>query len=379
MRTFILIMAITASSVITSTAYAQGCVAIRGFSSCSGELANKDAAGFHKGEWSVSTDFRHFKSYKHFVGTEEQVERVEEHTNVINRSYFYDLSISYSFTDRLFGTVVFPYVDHSRESGRGERSFVYSQGLGDIRGSVGYWFLDPKKHVQSNISASLGIKTNSGDYDATDIYPHRDDRPDIRTVDQSIQPGDGGVGITLELQGYHMFTNNLYLSGGFYYLASPRETNGVPTYRSRETEAIMSVPDQIALRTGLTYAPALINGLGIYLGGRYECLPVHDLIGGSEGFRRPGYVLSVEPGLSYSYQSFQFNFDMPIALVRNRTQSVPDMETEAMTGEPRHGDAAFADFLVNFGVTYRFGGRQHADMDPDVDPISPNTPIDVGS
>jgi len=377
MKNFILFLFVSLFSVMASQSIAQGCVAIRGFSSCSGEIANKDAAGFHKGEWSLSTNFRHFKSYKHFVGTEEQVERVQEHTNVINRSYFYDLSVNYSITDRLFATLVLPYVDHSRESGRGERTSVYSQGLGDVRGSIGYWLLDVHKHVQSNISASLGIKTNTGDYGATDTYPHRDGRPDVRSVDQSIQPGDGGVGITLELQGYHMFSNNFFLSGGFYYLSNPRETNGVMTYRSRETEAIMSVPDQIAMRAGLTYAPP-ITGLGIYFGGRYECLPVHDLIGGSEGFRRPGYVLSAEPGVSYNYQNFQLNLDIPIALIRNRTQSVPDMETEAMTGEPQHGDAAFADFLVNFGVTYRFGGgSQHADMNPDIENIQPITPIDV--
>lgn len=374
MKTFIVFLSIFLFSVVTSKGLAQGCVAIRGFSTCSGELANKDAAGFHKGEWSLNTNFRHFKSYKHFVGTEEQVERVEEHTNVINRSYFYDLSISYSFTDRLFGTIVLPFVDHSRESGRAERSFVYSQGLSDVRASIGYWLFDSHKHVQSNLSASLGIKTNTGNYQATDIYPHRDGRPDERPVDQSIQPGDGGVGVTLELQGYHMLTNNFFLSGGLYYLSNPRETNGVMTYRSRETEAIMSVPDQIALRAGFTYAPP-ITGLGVYLGGRWECVPVHDLIGGSEGFRRPGYVLSVEPGLSYNFKSFQLNLDAPIALIRNRTQSVPDMETELLTGEPRHGDAAFADFLVNFGVTYRFGGKQHADMDMDIDNIKPQSPI----
>ena len=88
-------------------------------------------------------------------------------------------------------------------------------------------------------------------------------------------------------------------------------------------------------------------------------------------------MLSIEPGLSYDLHNFQLNLNMPFALVRNRTQSVPDMETEAMTGEPRHGDAAFADFLLSFGLTYRFGGKRHADMD--VDPIKSTNQIDLGS
>lgn len=134
----------------------------------------------------------------------------------------------------------------------------------------------------------------------------------------------------------------------------------------------MSVPDQIALRAGLSYLIP-VTGLGAYLGGRWKSVPVHDLIGGSEGFRRPGKIFSIEPGLNYSFKSLQLNLDMPIALIRNRTQSVPDKETEAITGEPRHGDAAFADYLINFGVTYRFGAKKHASMD--MEHIVP-TPID---
>ena len=34
---------------------------------------------------------RYFKSYKHFVGKEEQKQRVENGTNVINHSYTMDL------------------------------------------------------------------------------------------------------------------------------------------------------------------------------------------------------------------------------------------------------------------------------------------------
>lgn len=214
MKAFILFLVISRASVAASNILAQGCVAIRGFSTCSGELANRGLGGFQKSEWIINGNYRHFKSFRHFVGTEEQKERVEERTNIINRSNFYDLSIGYSFTDRFFGTVVIPFVDHSRELGRGERSFVYSQGLSDIRASVGYWLFDFNKQVRSNLSVNLGVKTNTGNYKATDIYPHTDGNPDKRPVDQSIQPGDGGIGITLEVQGYHLSTNNFVLSEG---------------------------------------------------------------------------------------------------------------------------------------------------------------------
>jgi len=45
---------------------------------------------------------------------------------------------------------------------------------------------------------------------------------------------------------------------------------------------------------------------------------------------------------------------VPVALVRNRTQSVPDKITTKLTGNTTHGDAAFADYVVNIGMNIRF-------------------------
>ncbi len=121
-------------------------------------------------------------------------------------------------------------------------------------------------------------------------------------------------------------------------------------------EAIMSVPDQFAFRLGGSYALP-IDGATLSLGARYEGVPVEDLIGGSDGFRRPGMVFSVEPGLSFSVKGVSMFASIPIALDRNRPQSVTDRETERLTGNPRNGDAAFADYSVNLGLSYRIPRR----------------------
>jgi hypothetical protein len=44
---------------------------------------------------------------------------------------------------------------------------------------------------------------------------------------------------------------------------------------------------------------------------------------------------------------------MPIALYRIRKQSVTDKEVQDATGVARNGDAAFADYLISLGLTYR--------------------------
>ena len=90
------------------------------------------------------------------------------------------------------------------------------------------------------------------------------------------------------------------------------------------------------------------------LGLRKEGLPSQDLIGGSNGFRRPGYVLSVEPGISLTQKKITYFVNIPVAIQRNRTQSVPDKIRSQKTNAYYRGDAAFADYLVNVGAVLKF-------------------------
>ena len=87
---------------------------------------------------------------------------------------------------------------------------------------------------------------------------------------------------------------------------------------------------------------------------RNECLPVHDLIGGSNGFRRPGYIISAEPGITYAFKKINLYAYVPIAVTRNRMQSVPDKISTALNGKYTQGDAAFADYTVNIGMSIKF-------------------------
>ena len=113
----------------------------------------------------------------------------------------------------------------------------------------------------------------------------------------------------------------------------------------------MAVPDQYSVRGGISYNASSL--LSTSLGVRYDCVPVKDLIGGNEGFRRPGNVLSIDPGINIMANQFSFNLNVPFAVRRERPQSFTDKQTEIQTGNPRNGDAAFADYVINLGITYR--------------------------
>jgi hypothetical protein len=55
---------------------------------------------------------------------------------------------------------------------------------------------------------------------------------------------------------------------------------------------------------------------------------------------------------------------VPIAVYRNRTQSYIDKIRTEQRGREVIGDAAFADYLISLGISYRFGGSgsKHAEM-----------------
>lgn len=358
----LLLVAITSNF---SNTFAQGCVAIRHFSSCNGNSLESNLV--EKGSWQVGMNYRYFRSFRHFRGTEEEPDRVANNSEVINNAHAWDFNITYGLSSRLYTNLTLPFVINTRSSlyehGREERNTTYSRGMADVRIGVGYWLLNPEENEKGNIAIGAALKLPTGDYNASDIFYNvgPDGTPQVRPVDQSIQPGDGGFGISFDIQVYKKVSERIFAYGSGFYLINPRETNGTRTFRETlspilQNEAIMAVPDQFSLRAGLNYAFP-VTGLGGSLGLRYEGVPVEDLVGGNNGFRRPGNVLSVEPGISYMKDNVTLGLNVPIAVRRERPQSITDMETEQSTGNPRNGDAAFADYLINFSISYRIGKK----------------------
>jgi hypothetical protein len=93
-----------------------------------------------------------------------------------------------------------------------------------------------------------------------------------------------------------------------------------------------------------------VKGLTVTGGLRKEGVPAHDLVGNDLGFRRPGYAVSLEPGVIYSMKGGKdlITANIDRALYRNRIASVPDMQLHT------HGDAAFADWLWLASFQHRF-------------------------
>lgn len=352
------------SLVIVYTAISQGCVAIRS----SGNTCSMAKPGQDKG-WAFNFNNRYFKSYKHFVGTEEQKHRVDSGTEVINHNFSWDLTLTRTFDKYWSLAVSVPIISNVRSSlyehggnspyNQANRHSTRSFGLGDVRVTAYRWLFDPLKARKGNIQAGLGLKLPTGDYRVQDFFIKSDGSQVLGPVDQSIQLGDGGTGFTTELNGYYNFSHRFSAYGNFYYLINPREQNGVSTKRGgvpNQTDLLyftstMSVPDQFMFRTGASY---MANKFTFSAGGRIEAIPSSDLVGGDKGFRRPGYVISAEPVVAYQAKKFNLYASVPVALVRDRTQSNADKLRTKATGNKVQGDAAFADYSINVGISFGF-------------------------
>ncbi|MEO5562721.1 MAG: hypothetical protein ABIR18_04780 [Chitinophagaceae bacterium] len=334
---------------------AQGCVAIKGTAGvCS-------RPGDDKG-WDLNISNRFFKSYKHFVGTEEQKQRIKAHSNVINTAYELDLTATKNFNSRWSMSFTLPIMAFGRSSlyehDGGTRHNTHSFGIGDARVTAYRWMFNPVTSHKGNIQLGLGIKLPTGDYNVQDYFYKKADSSVLGAVDQSIQPGDGGTGITFEFNSFYNFSHKFGVYGGLFYLINPREVNGTSTSRGGVASAtnkkyntdVMSVPDVFMTRAGISY---MVNKFTFAGGVRVEGLPSKDLIGGSRGFRRPGYIVSAEPSVTYVAKKASYNLSVPFALKRNRTQSNSDKRRTADTGTHVQGDAAFADYLISAGVTFR--------------------------
>lgn len=311
-------------------------------------------------KWQVSFSWRYQKSDRHFRGTHEERNRAAEESEVINTLHLAEIGIRYNFSPQTSVSVGIPYLmaerSHPiRDDNRDVvgRSDLNSQGLSDVT-IVGRRLLwDPALPRRGNLSLGFGIKLPTGDPNVVDTRERLVDGErvlSVETVDQSVQPGDGGFGWIVDMSGYYQLRSQgdlaAYASGA--YLINPEGTNGVHTFRSRAGEEIMSIADQYVFRTGVVASPRSWNGVSAGLGGRFEGVPVHDLFGSSEGFRRPGYAVSVEPSIAWTRGSHSLSLAVPIAVQRNRQQSVPDI------ANGRHGDAAFADYVVLAGYWRRF-------------------------
>ena len=340
-----------------SSSHAQGCVAahspqpvISGLNpGTEANARNYARSGILHG-LTITTGFRTYSSFRHYVGTVYQVQRATAHNAIVNHVDLFELDLNYQLTPRWSLVASVPGMEATRHGQATDTNYYRSGGIGDVTIGVQSWIFRPptENHGNVNISAQLKLPTGINDAKGTTV---KNGGASVRPFDESIQPGDGTWGFSLATEAYHpvIWGVSAYFTGS--WLFSPQDTTGVLTYRSAPGEDVISATDQYLWRGGFSRPVTgvrALRGLAFSIGGRMEGVPVRDAFGSSNGFRRPGYVISIEPGMMYSHGRYMFYGAGPWAMERNRKRSVTDIANNA------HGDAAFADYTIIAGISRSF-------------------------
>jgi len=144
-----------------------------------------------KSRWQLAIGFRKQRSHRHFVGTEEQKQRAEQGTEVVNNIYLYDVALTYDVNHRFNLTAAIPFMKATRRRGTSPQIF-HSFGFGDLVVMGRMWLFKQPSESPRNISFGVGIKFPTGKSNVTDTVLAGNGRTVTQVVDQSIQLGDGG-------------------------------------------------------------------------------------------------------------------------------------------------------------------------------------------
>ena len=318
-----------------------------------------EAALPEAGQWQMSLSYRGLESNTHYSGSVRQRQREELGTFVINKQQVLDLGLTYHLDRRWNLSLGVPLVKASwsiptpTAPTPGPRAQQSAEGLGDISLTARGWLWDPVVSRRANVGFGLGVKVPTGDDRVTDVFPPiAGGEATRKPVDQSVQLGDGGWGVLVEVQAYRALSKATLFASGTY-LVNPRDTNGTPSILpglgiapTPETADlhVNSVPDQFVARAGAVF-PVNPAGMALSAAARIEGLPRYDLVGDSHGFRRPGYEVYFEPGVLLERGRSIVSLHVPVGVYRNR-------QPNPYTG--REGDATFPDFVFLLGYGHRF-------------------------
>src|SRR6185312_16080374 len=277
-------------------------------------------------------------------------------TQVMNKLNLQNYSLTYQVTSRYSVTADIPVLLASRHTHNSPITYTTS-GIGDVAFMVNGWVWNPKENTRGNVQLGFGLLLPTGKNNITNNVDAFDGKgPQVKVVDYSIQPGQGGWGMPFQWVAYKNVGNSqLYFNGSYTAMFQSINYN---TLRNTTTSPTLtqynSISDQYLLEAGIAHPISKVKGLTLTVGPRMEGAPARNLFPGDNlGFRRPGFAISIEPGFQYVHGGSVFTAQVGKAFYRDRTRSVPDVINGG------HGDAAFADYVWLASYSYRFSSPFH--------------------
>jgi hypothetical protein len=342
----------------------QGCLTIRNLAGF-GQFA---ALGYKENnhEWMLDINNRYFHATQAFKGNKNVTPADPKNGLTIN-AYTLNFELSRALKNGWVLAIDLPVsansISDKLEHFSGEYHTTSAFGIGDLRFTAFKWLLNTNKPRRGNIQVGLGFKFPTGNYHSEDYFYYSKADPSLKMlspVSPAIQLGDGGTGITTELNSFYIFSPSFSAYTNFFYLINPGNVNGVSNLfagappnpvAEASTADVNSIPDNYTLRAGVNYTYRML----VFTGGlRYEGAPAHDLFGGDDGLRRAGHIFSVEPGIEYKLKtSFLYTF-VSIPISRGTFQTVPDKRATAISGNYTITGGDFASLVFYLGYAFTF-------------------------
>jgi len=141
----------------------------------------------------------------------------------------------------------------------------------------------------------------------------------------------------------------VYFTGS--YLLSPRNQTDVTRAPVGEPNATVhiSVPDVYTGRVGRRLWVLPSKGYPSASADRVDGIPYHDIIGKSDGFRRPSYIVFVDPGISLERGPSTFTISTPVRVASRLAYASHGQQSSGTIGA---GD--LAGVLMFVGYARRF-------------------------
>ncbi len=260
-----------------------------------------------------------------------------------------NLDVLYGVSNRLNLDLTLPFSIGSAAVEQGldsdsHRSYHYgAEGIGDVSLQAEYWLSNPGTPSRVTGSVGLGFKAPTGADDVEGTVFRAGGDIEV-AIDEAAQLGNGGWELLLRAQGTAQINGPLFAYGSGYYGVSLKEHTDV-----LNGGVLRGVPDTYSGRLGAAYLLPVPEGLVVSLGGRINGVTVKDLIGGGDLYwRRPGYVIYVEPGLTWTLGRNMASLSVPVRMYAVKIDSLLDRSLDRKIG------ASFASYLFLASFARRF-------------------------
>ena len=314
-----------------------------------GGQGEAQSGDLHAREWQLAIDYRYLHADHFFLGSKSVTPPPAFFGQpLIIDIHSVNLNVTYGLSDRtsLRLTVPISHGSNSRFYPDTVRHVARAWGIGDIGVLGAAWLWNPRTHTSGNVSLGAGLKLPTGNHRVPDDYYLANGSTVSHPADQSIELGDGGWGVILQGQAFRRVGPRGFAYATASYLVSPRNQTDVTRAPPGEpnSSVYISVPDVYTARLGVMYNVLPGSGVSVSLGARIDGIPRHDLIGKSDGFRRPGYIVFADPGVTVARGPNAVTVNTPIrSIVRLSKQLSPTI-----------GAGDLAAVLVFVGYARRF-------------------------